>query len=308
MAQPGSTRVLVIGDLIDDVLVVPEQAIRPDTDTPAKIVKREGGSAANFACWLGSAANRVGLGNKLTIDFMGRVAAADVDRHAKALARFGVTPLLQGDPERETGSIVVLVQGQERSFLTDRGANRGLDITELSEAQLANYDYLYLSGYSLFESLASDEVKRLIKRAKANSVTVVCDPGSAGFIEDFGVVRFLDTLAGVDIFLPSLEEARVLSGETSAELAAGWLAERFTTVVVTLGSAGACLAIEGQPTELIAAFAADVLDATGAGDAFAAGFIVGLAAGESASAAIISGARLGAIAVTSPGGRPQLSG
>jgi sugar/nucleoside kinase (ribokinase family) len=304
MAQPGSTRVLVIGDLIDDVLVVPEQAIRPDTDTPAKIVKREGGSAANFACWLGSAASRMGLGNKLAIDFIGRVAAADVDRHARALARFGVTPLVQADPERETGSIVVLVQGQERSFLTDRGANRGLDISQLSDAVLANYDYLYLSGYSLFESLSGDEVKGLIKRAKANAVTVVCDPGSAGFIEDFGVVRFLDTLAGVDIFLPSLEEARVLSGETSAELAAGWLAERFPTVVVTLGSAGACLAIEGHPTELIAAFAADVLDATGAGDAFAAGFIAGLAAGESPSAAIISGARLGAIAVTSPGGRP----
>jgi sugar/nucleoside kinase (ribokinase family) len=306
MAQPRPTRVLVIGDLIDDLLVVPEQAIRPDTDTAAKIVKREGGSAANFACWLGYAAKRMGLTSKLEIDFLGRVGAADVERHSHALARFGVNPLLQSDPERETGSIVVLVQGQQRSFLTDRGANRGLDVSHLSDPALANYDYLYLSGYSLFESLSSTEVKRLIQRAKANNVTVVCDPGSAGFIEDFGVIRFLDTLTGVDIFLPSLDEARVLSGEASAELAAGWLAERFGTVVVTLGSAGACLAIAGQPTELIAAFAADVLDATGAGDAFAAGFIAGLVAAEAASAAIISGARLGAIAVTSSGGRPQL--
>jgi sugar/nucleoside kinase (ribokinase family) len=296
-------RVLVVGDLIDDVLVVPDGPIRPDTDTRAEIYSRPGGSAANFACWLAHAAKQTG--GPIEVDFVGRVGALDVARHEANLKAAGVNPRLQADASTETGAIVVLVQNQQRSFLTSRGANRNLDASLIDDELMRGASFLYLSGYSLFDSLSIEAVKSLIARAKAQGLKVVCDPGSAGFIEDFGVLRFLETLKGVDILLPSLEEARVLSGENQPSLAAEWLSQRFDTVVVTTGAEGAQLCVAGSKPQPIAVVAADVVDATGAGDAFAAGFIAGLVSGQSAEQAAKFAAKLGAIAVTLPGGRPK---
>ena len=296
------TRVLVVGDLIDDVLVVPDGPIRPDTDTRAEIYSRPGGSAANFACWLAHAAKPAHT--KISVDFVGRVGAKDLARHEANLREAGVNPRLQADPQAETGAIVVLVENQQRSFLTSRGANRNLDAAAIDDELMRGASYLYLSGYSLFDSLSADAVKSLIARAKGLGLKVVCDPGSAGFIEDFGVLRFIETLKGVDILLPSLEEARVLSGEALPSLAAEWLSQRFDTVVVTAGASGAQLCLSGESPQPVAAVAADVIDATGAGDAFAAGFVAALIAGQTPQQAAALAAKLGAIAVTLPGGRP----
>jgi beta-glucanase (GH16 family) len=47
-------RIVVVGDVINDIVVVPRGEVRPDTDTPSTIRPRPGGSAANTAVWLGS--------------------------------------------------------------------------------------------------------------------------------------------------------------------------------------------------------------------------------------------------------------
>ena len=46
------SKILVIGDVIEDVIVIPESEIRPNTDTNAAIHKSMGGQAANVASWL----------------------------------------------------------------------------------------------------------------------------------------------------------------------------------------------------------------------------------------------------------------
>ena len=49
-------RIIVVGDVINDIVVVPRGEVRPDTDTASTIRLRPGGSAANTAVWLGSLA------------------------------------------------------------------------------------------------------------------------------------------------------------------------------------------------------------------------------------------------------------
>ena len=44
--------ILVVGDVIDDTVVIPSGPIRPDTDTVSTIRRVAGGSAANTAAWL----------------------------------------------------------------------------------------------------------------------------------------------------------------------------------------------------------------------------------------------------------------
>jgi sugar/nucleoside kinase (ribokinase family) len=288
--------VLVIGDVIDDIVVRPLGLIRTDTDTKSEIQITSGGSAANFACWLAS------FGVSVTL--FSRVNQRDVARFEAELSNFKVETALQGDPEVPTGAIVILVEGQTRTFLTQRGANQNLDLAPAIE-MVKDFDLVYISGYSIVGSSQPQLVARLLERAAELGVPVACDPGSAGFISDFGVQNFLNLTAGIDYLLPSLEEGKVLSGEDRAEVIAEFLLQHYKSVVITQGAAGASYASSDEfiRTE---AKAADLLDATGAGDAFAAGFLSSVLHGKRAEEALTAGARAGAIAVTLVGGRPVL--
>jgi sugar/nucleoside kinase (ribokinase family) len=290
-------KVLVIGDVIDDIVVRPLGLIRTDTDTKSEIQITSGGSAANFACWLAS------FGVSVTL--YSRVHQKDVARFEAELSNFKVETALQGDPEVPTGAIVILVEGQTRTFLTQRGANQNLDLAPAIE-MVKDFDLVYISGYSIVGSSQPQLVARLIERAAELGVPVACDPGSAGFISDFGVQNFLNLTAGIDYLLPSLEEGKVLSGEDRAEVIAEFLLQHYKSVVITQGAAGASYASSDEfiRTE---AMAADLLDATGAGDAFAAGFLSSVLHGKRAEEALTAGTRAGAIAVTLVGGRPSLA-
>jgi sugar/nucleoside kinase (ribokinase family) len=284
-------RVLVIGDVIDDILVTPDGAIRIDTDTLSQIVSSPGGSGANFAAWLAS------LG--IEVDFVGRVGAADVKRHSEALVQMGVTPHLQGDETKETGKIIVLVQGDSRSFLTDRGANQNLDVAAIDKELLA--DALYISGYSVFDADPA-ALGSLIKAANKKGI-VMCDPGSAGFIQDHGVTKFLNSIQGVNLLVPSLQEGKVLAGELAPELIGDSLSRNFDRVVLTMGSKGSIGFEEGkrflvEPTKVAA------VDPTGAGDAFAAKLLAELLSGKTLAQAQIQASEFAALATTKPGGRP----
>ena len=296
-------KALVVGDVIDDILVTPSTPIRTNTDTHARIKQSPGGSAANFACWLGSISKKTD-----TVEFVGRVNQEDLARHQKVLEHFNVTPHLQADKDLATGSIVVLVEGADRSFLTDRGANQNLDISAIPDELFG--DLVYISGYSLL-SLGEKDIKTLISRAHKLGAKVACDPGSAGFIQDFGIKRFLDALSGTDIFLPNLEEGRILTGEDRPEIITAILNERFRLVALTMGSDGCAVrARPEQPSKeafylQLAAPTAESVDPTGAGDAFAAAFLNSFTTTGSPEAAAKAGIRLGAIAVTLNGGRPR---
>ena len=48
----SSRRVVVCGDVINDMLVKPLDGVTPASDTPAAILARPGGAAANQAAWM----------------------------------------------------------------------------------------------------------------------------------------------------------------------------------------------------------------------------------------------------------------
>ena len=108
------SKVLVIGDLIDDIIVVPSGPIRANTDTNASIKQTLGGSASNMASWAAH--------EGADVTFIGCVGSSDEQRVSNEFESFGVHTQLQTS-SLPTGSIVVLVEGASRSMLTDRGAN-----------------------------------------------------------------------------------------------------------------------------------------------------------------------------------------
>ena len=130
-------KILVIGDVIEDLIVIPEETIRPNTDTKAQIQKSMGGQAANVAAWVSH--------KGAAVSFVGCVGSAYVGKLEQDLKSQGIHSQLQTS-NKPTGSLVVLVDGQTRSMLTDRGANQDLDLAKIDPT---GFGVVYVSGYSL---------------------------------------------------------------------------------------------------------------------------------------------------------------
>ena len=289
-------RVVVAGDVIDDVIAVVDQPVRSNTDTPARIKRTLGGSAANTAVWLA----HQGCG----VDFFARVGSRDVLRCSQDFSDAGVTPHLTGDDELETGSLVSIVHGEERSMLSDRGANVTLDPGDVTDAVLAEASWLHLTGYSFFHHEHPELFGSLLQRARSIGLDVMVDASSAGFLLDVGPTQFLEWVAEASLLRCNEEEARVLGDSTGTREALDRLGASFARVVVTLGEEGSLIS-EGQSTHHIPAVPAPhTVDPTGAGDAFNAGVLAGLGSGLSLAEAATGAARLAALAVSQLGGRP----
>ncbi|HEX5728962.1 carbohydrate kinase family protein [Microbacterium sp.] len=280
--RPGS--ILVVGDVIDDTVVIPSGPIQPDTDTVSVIRRVPGGSAANTAAWLAA------LGADVT--FVGAVNVADVDRHVALLP--GVDARLQ-PVDTPTGAIIVLVQGADRSMLTDRGANADLDFAAIPDELLRAH--VHLTGHSM---AASDGAAfaDFLRRAKSAGATVSVSPGSVAYIDALGTARFGEVIAGADVLFASLAEGAALTGtpdpaEMAARVDAG-------TLVLTLGADG--VLVDGEHVPAVSAPV--VLDPTGAGDAFCAGFLARWLRDRNSVAAARNGAEVAARAVGLVGGRP----
>ena len=285
------SKILVIGDVIEDVIVIPESEIRPNTDTNAAIHKSMGGQAANVASWLAF----LGVQTR----FVGCVGLSDVRKLAAELEQNGIEAALQSSA-KPTGSLVVLVQGASRSMLTDRGANLDLNLRSIDPTGFAA---VYLSGYSLF-GRALGEIKDFAARVKQAGALLAIDPGSYGYIKDHGLEDFKELISEADLIFPNLEEDQLLG-----------LSGVVALNVVTKGQNGAeAHWANGQSVE-VAGLATESIDPTGAGDAFCAGFLASLVAGEGfehlapemVQMALKSGVEAGSKAVQLVGARPSFN-
>ena len=285
------TKILVIGDVIEDVIVIPESEIRPNTDTKSAIHKSMGGQAANVASWLAF----YGVQTR----FVGCVSLTDVRKLNAELEQNGIEPALQSSA-KPTGSLVVLVQGDSRSMLTDRGANLDLNLRAIDPTGFAA---VYLSGYSLL-GRGLEEIKEFAARVRQAGAVLAIDPGSYGFIQDHGVEKFKELISEADLIFPNLEEDRLLG-----------LTGVVALNVVTKGQNGAeAHWANGQSVE-VAGLETESIDPTGAGDAFCAGFLASLVAGEvfqelgleMVQMALKSGVEAGSKAVSLVGARPSFN-
>ncbi|MEU0285569.1 PfkB family carbohydrate kinase [Streptomyces sp. NPDC006147] len=295
---------LVVGDVITDVVARHPGSLAPGTDTAAVIRTVPGGAGANVACW---AAHRGGCEVRL----LGRVGSDAAAWHERELIACGVRPRLVVDDEVPTGTVVCLVDGQaeaERTFLTDSGASLRLGPEDWSDMLLDGVARLHLSGYLLFGDSSRALVAVALKAAAARGIPVSTDPASAGFLAGLGPDRFLSLVEGVDVLLPSRDEACLLTGRSDVADAAARLSRRIPLVVVKQGAEGALLARSGEVWARVPAVPVTPRDTTGAGDAFTGAFLAALLAGAMPEKAAEEGCRAGARAVERTGARPPARG
>ncbi|MFF7275816.1 PfkB family carbohydrate kinase [Streptomyces griseorubiginosus] len=291
---------LVVGDVITDVVARHRGPLAVGTDTVAAIRTVPGGAGANVACW-------AAYGGGTEVRLLGRVGADAVAWHERELTACGVRPRLVVDPEAPTGTVICLVdagEGAERTLLTDSGASLRLEPADWSDDLLDGVGRLHLSGYLLFAESSRALVSVALESARARGVPVSLDPASAGFLRELGVDRFLSLIEGVDVLLPSRDEACLLTGLPDTADAAAKLSRHVPLVVTKQGAEGALIARSGSVYAHVPAVAATPRDTTGAGDAFTGTLLAALLTGSGPKDAAEQGCRAGALAVERVGGRP----
>lgn len=164
------------------------------------------------------------------------------------------------------------------------GANATLTLDALDLVDIARGKHLHLGGP---EFLGGTAAATLLGRAKDMGLSTSVDVLAGG---DPGLLAWIaDALPHTDYLLPNDEQVLGFTGATDLEAGARALLEAGAgCVAVTRGGAGA-LVVTAEETIAVSAFAVDVVDTTGCGDAFSAGFILGRALGRS----LAESARLG---------------
>jgi sugar/nucleoside kinase (ribokinase family) len=249
--------ICTLGDLLLDVVVRLEQPLAPGDDAVAVTRAGPGGQAANVAAWaveLGAGARFVG---KRGGDETGRLLTAELERR-------GVDVV--GPVGGRNGVVVSLVGPDgDRSMASDRGVAPELRAEELEMSWFRGVTWLHLAGYSMLRRPIDLAGAKAAGAVRGQGGRISVDLSSWTAIRDFGAERFRTRLEQLepDVVFANEREREVLGGELPAPT---WVLKR--------GAAGCVVSTAGEEVELEAT-PAEVVDATGAGDAFAAGFLVG---------------------------------
>jgi sugar/nucleoside kinase (ribokinase family) len=299
MSSPGGTSIVVLGDVMTDIIVKVEDAVRFGSDTRASCSTMAGGSGANQAAWLSESGLQVHFVGCVGDDTFGRA-------HLRAFADAGISAHCEVVRRASTGMIIVLVQANgDRTMITDRGANSGLAETHLPTEVFKTADWFHLSGYTLLDPQTRDAGLAALQLARDLGMRTSVDPSSTAPLLEAGPRRFLEWTRGADLCFPNFDEGGLLTGETNEEAIATALCRWYGGVALKLGSRGALWASrDSGPVIARPAEPVEVVDTTGAGDAFCAGFLASWLKGGTPGSALAQALHLAATAAGTLGGRP----
>ena len=179
---------------------------------------------------------------------------------------------LKGVPTSAT--ILNVRPNGDRPALHVRGASDHFDVAPADYNHVFDAPIIHLGGTGLLKRLDGPASLTLLKEAKARGRTVTFDLIGAN-AETLGIVAPL--LPYIDYFMPSIEEAKDMSGQATPEdCARFYLDKGAACCVFTLGGDGAYYANREGTRLKSPAYDVKVVDTTGCGDAFDAGFIAAL--------------------------------
>ena len=293
---------VVVGDVMTDVIARLAAPPAAGSDTPAEIVLRPGGSAANTAAWLGHLGTPVVLVASVGDDAFAR----DAER---ALRDHGVVPALAIRPGAASGACIVLVDADgERTMLPDAGANALLRPADLPREHLRPGGHLHLSGYALIREGSRPAAAAALAAAREAGMSTSVNPASAAPLAAMGGRAFRALARGTGLVLVTLDEAEVLCGTRDPGAIAADLLGDHAEVVIKRGRDGADWhGPAGARAHAPAAPPAGaVVNTTGAGDAFAAAFLAARRAGAGPADALGRACALAADVVTRAGARPPV--
>ncbi len=193
------------------------------------------------------------------------------------LSREGVdvAGLVRKSDQQTSASVIPVRPNGDRPAWHCIGANGAFTLDDLDLGALAGITHLHLGGP---EFLGGEAAGQLLAHARSIGATTSVDILAPGDPDMLAWVA--DALPHTDYLLPNDEQVLGFTGETS--LAAGakaLVAAGAGCVAVTQGAKGALVVTADEVVE-VPAYAIEVIDTTGCGDAFSAGFLRGLSLGR----------------------------
>ncbi len=295
--DPSSTRlstdpgpamtVVVLGAHVLDTLV------RPVEEIPAgqggHLVEQIAMSAAGPAGGTGLVLAKLGA----TVRGAGAVGTDPIgDQLLALLARGGVdTSLIVRRADVQTSASVLPIRpdGSRPAFHVI-GANGAYGPDDAPWAAIAAATHLHFGGP---EFMGGEAAAEILSFARDHGVTTSVDclaPGDPGLFD-----WIAPALPYVDYLLPNDEQALGWTGRSDLTAAGRALIERGVGCVAATAGARGAVIVTGEGEHHVPAFAVDVVDTSGCGDAFSAGFLRGIALGRAPAEAAVLGCAAAAL-------------
>lgn len=267
--------VCCLGILVADITAIPVDRLPSEgkllfTDS---ISLGLGGCAANAAIDM----QKIGL-NTAVIGKVGSDAFGSFILNTLSDYKVDISGISRSE-EIPTSSAFVLVNSKgERSFIHSPGTNGDFNEDDIDFSIIEKSKMLFIAGSLLMGKLDGEPTASLLKKAQEKGIYTVLDTAW----DEKG--RWMDVikpcLPYIDLFIPSIEEAEMLSGKKDIrEMAEVFLSNGVSLCVIKNGKSG-CYIKNAQGEEYaIPAYIVKAKDTNGAGDSFVAGFLTGISKG-----------------------------
>ena len=266
----GNIDVLCVGIAVADVMAKPVDQI-PDWDrlgTFDHVEHHVGGCAVNTGVDL------VRLGASAAVSAcLGRDGAGAFVRQRLLESGLDTTGLVDTDEAATAYTFVMIGSDGRRRYLHHVGANALFTDSHVPADLLARAHVLHLGGSLLMPAMDGEPTARLLSRARDLGLVTSMDTAFNPQVDSRALIE--PCLSWLDIFLPSVEEARAITGQSEVAAMLDWFAPcPIRTLGVKLGDGGCVIREQGHTTHY-QAYQVGVVDGSGAGDAFMAGFLYG---------------------------------
>lgn len=253
-----------------------------------------GGCASNTGIDLAKLGISTGIIGKVGKDGFG-------DFLINEMRKYGLdTKGVKRDVELNTsGTMVFVLPDGERSFIHYIGANSKFTEKDIDYNLVKKAKIFYVAGFFLLPALEGKPIGRILKKVKQMGVTTALDTAWDSRGVWYKAIKF--AFPYVDYFLPSIEEAKMISGRNTPDQICKFFLDKGVEIVgLKMGSRGSYLKTKDVAME-IPPFKVKPVDATGAGDAFVAGFLAGLVKNLSLKKCAQLANAVGALATTGVG-------
>jgi len=248
-------------------------------EAPEHYVRGYGGDTSNMVIAAARLGARTGYVTRVGDDAFGRMLVALW--RAEGVDVRGVAT----DPAAPTGVYFVThgPQGHEFSYLRAGSAAARMDATTLPLDVVRGAGVLHVSGISqAISASACDAVFAAVDAASTAGARISYDPNLRLKLWPLARARAIiaATAGRCHWFLPSLDEARTLSGRADPDAMIDWCHGLGAPVVALKCGRGGVVVSDGRRRERIDGHAVASVDATGAGDCFDGGFAARVLCGD----------------------------
>ncbi|WP_094546239.1 carbohydrate kinase family protein [Petroclostridium xylanilyticum] len=233
-----------------------------------------GGCATNTAIDLAKIGIKTAVIGKVGNDGFGNYIASELKKF-----NINVEGLKIEDGLNTSASVVIVSSKGERSFIHCLGSNAQFVEEDIDFSIIEKSKILFIAGALLLPKFDGEPTARVLKKAQAKDIYTVLDTAwdtTGRWMSAIG-----PCLPHLDLFIPSIEEAEMISGKKDVEeMADVFLSKGVKLAVIKLGKNGCFIKSKDGEKYTIPTYT-DIkpVDTTGAGDSFVAGFLTGIVKG-----------------------------